>query len=77
MRYDHGKNCPGQPIVRDAIPVKRRAPVKDKKPEVEVIPDDIVEQEVKKRIQNIAQERLHARLKVKEERIKKLSAHIA
>ena len=48
LRYSHEKNCAGKPVVRDEIPVKRRAPVKTSKPK-EVIeqyvstPEEIIE----------------------------------
>ena len=80
LRYDHEKTCPGEPIKRENIPVKRRTPIKKNVPEEETIsaiPNEVIEQEVKKRIQNISQERIQQRLKMKDERIKKLSAQIA
>lgn len=86
LRYDHEKTCPGEPIVREAIPVKRRAPVKkekevEKKPE-EVktpteIPNEIIEREVNKRLTMTAQERLQQRMRLKDEKIKKLASQIA
>lgn len=81
LRYDHEKTCPGEPVVREAIPVKRRAPIKkdvEKKPEAIInIPNEVIEEEIKKRLQNTAQERLQQRLKLKEEKIKKLATQIA
>jgi hypothetical protein len=41
------------------------------------IPEDVIEHEIKKRLNNSIQERLTQKLKVKEDRIKKLSAQIA
>ena len=86
LRYDHEKTCPGEPIVKEAIPVKRRAPVKkekevEKKPE-EVktpteIPNEIIEREVNKRLTMTAQERLQQRMRLKDEKIKKLASQIA
>ena len=79
LRYDHPKTCKGAPINREEIPVQKRtkpaSPPKVVQPTV--IPDDIIEQEVKKRIQNSIQDRLHMKLKQKEERIKKLAEKIA
>ena len=81
LRYDHEKTCPGEPVSREAIPVKRRAPIK--KVEVEKnntpidIPNELIEQEVKKRMQNSTQERLQNRLRLQEEKMKKLAAQIA
>jgi hypothetical protein len=83
LRYDHEKTCSGVKIEREKIPVKRRTPVKkevDEKETVETkinIPEEIIEQEVKKRIQNSVQDRIHQRMKVKEEKIKKLASQIA
>ena len=77
LRYDHEKTCPGKPIIREAVPVKRRTVIDKKEQDSADIPEDVIESEVKKRIQNMAQERLNTRIKAKEERIKKLSAHIA
>ena len=65
---------------RDALPVKRRAPIKKdslkQKQSSNAVPEDVIEQEVHKRIQNLAQERLNQKLKLKGERIKKLSSQI-
>ena len=79
LRYDHSKTCPGQAIDRDTIPVKKRT--KDK-PEIKqqtpiTIPEEIIEREVNKRISNSIQERINNRMKVKDERIKKLASQIA
>ena len=79
LRYDHPKTCKGAPINREEIPVQKRtkqaSPPKTVQPTV--INDDIIEQEVKKRIQNSIQDRLQMKLKQKEERIKKLAEKIA
>ena len=80
LRYDHPKNCKGAPINREEMPVQKRTkPASPPKvvQELPVIPNDIIEQEVKKRIQNSIQDRLHMKLKQKEERIKKLAEKIA
>ena len=78
LRYDHPKTCKGAPINRDEIPVQKRtkpaSPPKVVQPTV--IPDDIIEQEVKKIIQNSIQDRLQMKLRQKEERIKKLAEKI-
>ena len=34
LRYHHDKNCPGQPIDKKALPVKRR--IKKDEPKIEV-----------------------------------------
>ena len=69
------KNCAGEKIDRENIPVKRRA---KKVIEIEKIniPEEIIEQEVQKRIQGSVQDRMQQRMKLKEEKIKKLSAQI-
>ena len=75
LRYNH-KTCPGQKIDRHEIPVKRRETTKTtdvKKTEVANVPEDILEREVNKRIQD----RLLQKIKIKEEKIKKLSSQIA
>ena len=81
LRYDHEKTCSGEKIDREKIPVKRRAPIKKEVVESNIenkinIPEEIIEQEVKKRIQNSVHERMQQRLKFKEEKIRKLSAQI-
>ena len=52
LRYDHPKTCKGAPINREEIPVQKRTKsvAPPKVVEKTVIPDDIIEQEVKKRI---------------------------
>ena len=80
LRYDHDKTCKGAPIKREDVPVQKRVKkvVEDKQsPPQVVIPEHIIEQEIKKRIQSTVQDRVQQRMKLKEERIKKLSAHIA
>ena len=79
LRYDHPKTCKGAPINREEIPVQKRTkPVAPPKiVEKTVIPDDIIEQEVKKRINSSIQERMRLKLQQKEERIKKLAEKIA
>ena len=74
LRYDHPKTCKGAPVNREEIPVQKRTkPVAQPK----VIPDDIIEQEVKKRLNSSIQERLRMKIQQKEERIKKLAEKIA
>ena len=81
LRYDHPKTCPGQAIEREKIPVKKRTKTEpEAKPQTKAtltIPEDVIEHEIKKRLNNSIQERLNQKLKVKEDRIKKLSAQIA
>jgi hypothetical protein len=80
LRYDHDKTCKGAPIKREDVPVQKRVKkvVEEKQPTQQVIiPEHIIEQEIKKRIQSTVQDRVQQRMKLKEERIKKLSAHIA
>ena len=81
LRYDHHKICPGEKVDREQIPVQRRIKkevVETKQPPAPMrIPEDIIEQEVKKRIQSSIQDRMQQRLKLKEERIKKLASQIA
>ena len=81
LRYDHRKTCPGEKVEREKIPVQRRIKkevVETKRPPAPIrIPEEIIEQEVKKRILSSVQDRLHQRLKLKEEKIKKLATQIA
>ena len=81
LRYDLEKTCPGEPIKREEVPVKRRAPVKKETPENKTKPiniqSEIIEQEIKKRMQSSVQERLQQKLRMKDEKMKKLSAQIA
>lgn len=85
LRYDHDKTCKGAPVKREDIPVKKRikktsSPKQISKPKENqeiIIPEHIIEQEVKKRIQSSVQDRIQQKMKLKEERIKKLSAQIA
>ena len=82
LRYDHDKTCKGAPVKREDIPVKKRvkkvsSPKQATTQQEIIIPEHIIEQEVKKRIQLSVQDRMQQRLKLKEERIKKLSANIA
>ena len=81
LRYDHPKTCKGAPINREDIPVQKRvkpptAPKVVEQPAL-VIPNDIIEQEIKNRIQSSVQERMQMKMKQKEERIKKLAERIA
>ena len=78
LRYSHEKNCTGKPIVREEIPVKRRAPVKTSKPPAAVeqyiaIPEEIIQQEINKRVK----EQKDARIKAKIEKIQRLAMNIA
>ena len=82
LRYDHDKTCKGAPIKREDIPVQKRAkktnsPKQQQTLPQTIIPEHIIEQEIKKRIQSSLQDRVQQRMKLKEERIKKLSANIA
>ncbi len=85
LRYFHEKSCPGVKIERENIPVKRRVKEdndENKNKNIENkniinIPEHIIENEVKKRIQNTYKDRMVEKMKLKEERIKKLSAQIA
>jgi len=85
LRYDHDKTCKGAPVKREDIPVKKRIKKTSSPKQISaqkessevIIPEHIIEQEVKKRIQSTVQDRLQQRQKLKEERIKKLSAQIA
>ena len=84
IRYDHDKTCPGQKVEREKIPVQRRVPLvkRVQEPSTMVveqkvnIPEELIEAEVKKRIQNHVHDRMHQRIKLKEERIKKLASQI-
>ena len=70
LRYNH-KTCPGKKIDRNGIPVKKR-----EKTVVEKnisIPEEIIEKEINKRIQD----KLLQKIRVKEEKIKKLSSQFA
>ena len=93
LRYDHDKSCKGAPVKREDIPVQKRVKkVFGKQPSITVSEEIteqppkrvlgqevmlLVEQEVKKRIQNSVQDRMHQRLKIKDEKMKKLAAQIA
>jgi len=79
LRYSHDKNCTGKPVVREEIPVKRRAPVKvkqttppEEKEKYISIPEEIIQQEINRRVK----EQKDARIKAKDERIKKLAMNI-
>ena len=80
LRYDHEKTCPGEPIVREALPVKRRGVSKketEKQTEPVNIPNELIEQEVKKRMQLTARDRIQQKMKLRDERIKRLTTQIA
>ena len=79
LRYSHEKNCTGKPVVREEIPVKRRDPVKVKPPappeekdKYISIPEEVIQQEINRRVR----EQKDARIKAKEDRIKKLAMNI-
>jgi len=79
LRYSHEKNCTGKPIVREEIPVKRRAapkvkqsPPPEEKEKYISIPEEIIQQEINRRVK----EQKDARIKAKDERIKKLAMNI-
>ena len=74
LRYFHDKTCPGVVIDKETLPVKKRSLKKD---DTTNIPKDVIENEVKKRIESSFQDRLIQKLKQKEERIKKLSTQTA
>ena len=77
LRYTHPKVCPGQKVDRYEVPVKKQAaPKKKASPPTNnnaTIPDEIIENEISKRLSNIRE----TKLKQKEEKIKKLAQHIA
>ena len=85
LRYDHDKTCKGAPIKREDIPVQKRvkklATPKQTPAVVATVPsatvpegvEHVIEREVNKRIQD----RLLQKVRVKEEKIKKLAALIA
>ena len=81
LRYDHPKTCKGAPINREDIPVQKRVkpttPRKVVEQPTQVIPSEIIEQEIKKIIQSSIQERMQMKIRQKEERIKKLAEKIA
>ena len=77
LRYDHDKTCPGQKIERETIPVQRRIKKEPVEQKQITIPEELIVQEVQKRMQNSVQDRIHHKLKLKEERIKKLASQIA
>ena len=77
LRYSHEKNCTGKPVVREEVPVKRRAPVKTSKPKEVIeqyvsIPEEIIQQELNKRVK----EQKESRIRAKDEKIKKLAMQI-
>jgi hypothetical protein len=52
LRYDHPKTCKGAPINREDIPVQKRVKPPTAQKAVEQptqIPNDIIEQEIKKK----------------------------
>lgn len=79
LRYFHEKSCPGVVIDKEALPVKKRTIKKDSNENVNNIniPEEVIENEVKKRIEYRYHEKIKEKLKKKEETIKKLAAQIA
>ena len=67
LRYHHEKNCPGQPVDKKALPVKRRVKKEESKsePKLEVIR------------QPTYHDKLHERIKKRSESISKLALQIA
>ena len=76
LRYSHEKTCTGKVINREDIPVKRRTTPKkinNENNNINInIPQEIIENEINKRINNIKE----SRIKQKEEKIKKLAQNI-
>ena len=66
LRYHHDKNCPGQPIDKKTLPVKRRIKKEEPKNEPKL--------EVR---QPTYHEKLNERIKKKSESISKLALQIA
>ena len=62
LRYHHDKNCPGQPIDKKALPVKRR--IKKEEPQLEAK-------------QPTYHDKLNERIKKRSESISKLALQIA
>lgn len=79
LRYFHEKSCPGVVIDKETLPVKKRTIKKDNVENINNIniPEEVIENEVKKRIEYRYQEKIKEKLKKKEENIKKLAAQIA
>ncbi len=48
LRYDHDKTCKGAPIKRETIPVQRRIKKETTTTKPTNIPEELIEQEVKK-----------------------------
>jgi len=76
LRYFHEKTCPGVVIDKETLPVKKRNIKKENVNNIN-IPEEVIENEVKKRIEYRYQEKIKEIIKKKEENIKKLAAHIA
>ena len=72
LRYSHEKNCPGKPINREELPVKRQTR-KPNENEILDVKEEIIQKEVEKRIINSRE----SKMKLKEEKIKKLAQQIA
>ena len=58
LRYHHDKNCPGRPVDKKALPVKRRIKKQDNEPELEAIKQptyhDKLAEKFKKRSESIS-----------------------
>ena len=72
LRYNH-KTCPGMKIIRDEIPVKKREKPKVVDDQPIYTPEEIIKNGIKKR----TQDKLTQKIRLKEEKIKKLSSFIA
>ena len=79
LRYFQEKTCPGETIDKETLPVKKRIVKKANDENINNIniPQEVIENEVKKRIENTYKQRMADKLKQKEERIKKLATQIA
>lgn len=79
LRYFHEKTCPGVVIDKETLPVKKRNIKKINNENINNIniPEEVIENEVKKRIEYRYQEKIKEKIKKKEENIKKLAAQIA
>ena len=65
LRYHHDKNCPGQPVDKKALPVKRRIKIDEpSEPKIEVR-------------QPTYHDKLNERIKKRSESISKLALQIA
>ncbi len=76
LRYHHEKNCPGEMVDKENTPVKKRVSKKEENNSMN-IPKEVIENEVKKRLESSYKERINERLKMKAEKIKLLATQIA